>query len=87
MITIREKGKAPCVPAPLIRVKTGTKVHAVLHNTLKDSSATFLGLQKRPSSVYDSILLKPGETKEISFESGMAGTYLYWIKLGTLSTG
>jgi len=83
MVTIKEKGKAPCVPAPLIRVKTGTKMHAVLHNTLKDSSATFFGLQKRPSSIYDSILLRPGETKEISFESGMAGTYLYWIKLGT----
>ena len=41
MVTIKEKGKAPCVPAPLIRVKTGTKIHAVLHNTLKDSSATF----------------------------------------------
>jgi manganese oxidase len=82
MITIREKGKAPSIPAPLIRVEAGTRIHAVLHNTLKDSSATFFGLQKRPSSVCDSILLKPGETKEISFESGLAGTYLYGIKLG-----
>lgn len=83
MVTIREKGKAPSIPAPLIRVPTGTRIHAVLHNTLKDSSAIFFGLQKRPASVCDSILLKPGETKEISFESGMAGTYLYGIKLGT----
>ncbi len=83
MVTISEKGKAPSIPAPLIRVETGTKIHAVLHNTLKDSSATIYGLQKRPSSVYDSVVVNPGEKKEISFESGIAGTYLYWIKLGT----
>ena len=77
VVTIREKGKAPSVPAPLIRVETGTRIHAILHNTLKDSSVTFYGLQKRPSSVNDSIRLKPGETKEISFESGKDGTYLY----------
>jgi FtsP/CotA-like multicopper oxidase with cupredoxin domain len=82
MVTIREKGKAPSIPAPLIRVETGTKIHAVLYNTIQDSSVTFFGLQKRPSSVCDSILLKPGEKKEISFESGMAGTYLYGVKLG-----
>lgn len=83
MVTITEKGKAPSVPSPLIRVQSGTKIHAILHNTLQDSSATFFGFQKRPSSVFDSVQLKPGETKEISFESGSAGTYLYWIKLGT----
>ncbi len=82
VVTIREKGKAPSIPAPLIRIETGTKIKAVLHNTLKDSSATFLGLQKRPSFVNESIHLKPGETKEINFESGEAGTYLYKVKLG-----
>jgi FtsP/CotA-like multicopper oxidase with cupredoxin domain len=82
MVTIREKGKAPSIPAPLIRVEAGTRIHAVLHNALPDSSATFFGLQKRSSSVYDSIHLKPGQTKEISFESGMEGTYLYGVKLG-----
>ncbi|MBK5271865.1 MAG: multicopper oxidase domain-containing protein, partial [Bacteroidia bacterium] len=81
-VTIAEKGKAPTVPAPLIRMEAGTKIHVVLHNTLKDSSATVYGLQKRPSTIPDSLILKPGETKEISFESGTAGTYMYWIKLG-----
>jgi FtsP/CotA-like multicopper oxidase with cupredoxin domain len=42
----------------------------------------FFGLQKRPSSASDSITLQPGETKEISFESGAAGTYLYYVRLG-----
>lgn len=83
MVTIREKGKAPSIPAPLIRVETGTRIHAVLHNTLPDSSVTFFGLQKRPSSVYDSISLKPGETKEINFEAGVEGTYMYGVYINT----
>lgn len=82
VVTIAEKGKAPSIPAPLIRVKTGTKIHVVLHNKLTDSTATVFGLQTRPSSVPDSVLLKPGETKEVSFESGTPGTYMYSIKLG-----
>ncbi|HLO81450.1 MAG TPA: multicopper oxidase domain-containing protein [Chitinophagaceae bacterium] len=83
MVTIREKGKSPSIPAPLIRVETGTRIHAVLHNTLPDSSVTFFGLQKRPSSEYDSIRLKPGETKEINFEAGTPGTYLYGVFIPT----
>jgi FtsP/CotA-like multicopper oxidase with cupredoxin domain len=83
VVTIAEKGKAPSVPAPLIRVETGTKIHVVLHNTLKDSTATVFGLQKRPSLVPDSVLLKPEETKEISFESGKPGTYLYSVQTGS----
>ena len=83
LVTIAEKGKAPTIPAPLIRVAAGTKIHVVLHNTLKDSIAHVFGLQKRPSSISDSIVLQPGETKEISFESGAAGTYLYYVRLGS----
>lgn len=82
LVAISEKGKAPTIPAPLIRVETGTKIHVVFHNSLKDSTATVYGLQKRPSTGVDSILIKPGETKAISFESGVAGTYMYWVKLG-----
>jgi FtsP/CotA-like multicopper oxidase with cupredoxin domain len=84
MVTIREKGKAPSIPAPLIRVETGTSIHAVLHNTLSDSSVTFFGLQNRPSVSHDSIALKPGETKEIRFEAGTAGTYLYGVHINTI---
>jgi len=83
VVTIAEKGKAPSIPAPLIRVEAGTRIHVVLHNTLTDSVATVFGLQKRPSLFPDSIVLKPGETKELSFESGVAGTYLYSIRLGS----
>ena len=83
VITIAEKGMAPTVPAPLIRVKAGTRIHVTLHNTLKDSTITFFGLQKRPTVASDSVILKPGETKDISFESGEPGTYLYQAKIGS----
>jgi len=82
VITIAEKKKAPTVPAPLIRVKAGTRIHVTLHNTLRDSTITFFGLQKRPSGTGDSVLLKPGETKDISFDSGDPGTYLYNARIG-----
>jgi FtsP/CotA-like multicopper oxidase with cupredoxin domain len=82
VITIGENGKAPTVPAPFIRVETGTSIHVTLHNTLKDSTITFFGLQKRPSIAFDSVVLKPGETKDISFESGDPGTYLYQQESG-----
>jgi FtsP/CotA-like multicopper oxidase with cupredoxin domain len=86
LVTIAEKGKAPTVPAPLIRIKAGTIIHAVLHNTLKDSTAIVYGLQKRPSSITDSLFLKPRETKEITFESGTAGTYMYGVKISAGDT-
>jgi FtsP/CotA-like multicopper oxidase with cupredoxin domain len=84
LVTIAEKGKAPTIPAPLIRVPTGTRIHVKLHNTLTDSTATIYGFQKRPSSILDSVLLQPGETKDISFDAGNEGTYMYWIRLGGL---
>ncbi len=83
VVTIAEKGKPPTVPAPLIRVKTGTIIHVTLHNSLEDSSITFFGLQKRPSVTGDSVLLNPGETKDITFESGNPGTYLYRARIGS----
>jgi manganese oxidase len=81
MATIAEKGKAPTVPAPLIRVEAGTKIHALVHNTLSDSTVTVYGLQQRPAHCTDILIVEPGETKEITFESGEAGTYMYWMKL------
>jgi FtsP/CotA-like multicopper oxidase with cupredoxin domain len=83
VITIAEKGKAPSVPAPLIRVETGTGIQVTLHNTLKDSTITFFGLQKRPSLSPDSLVLKPGETKQIRFDAGEPGTYLYHARIGS----
>lgn len=82
MVAIGEVGKPASIPSPLVRVTSGQTVHASVHNTLKDSTITVYGFQKRPYLVPDSLFVLPGETKQVSFQVGQAGTYMYWVKLG-----
>ena len=82
LVAIGEVGRPATIPSPLVRIKKGTFIDATVHNTLKDSTITLYGFQKRPYSVRDSLFILPGETGKVSFEAGEAGTYLYWIKLG-----
>lgn len=81
VVAIAESGKSPSVPAPLIRVETGTRIHATVRNTLKDSTITIFGLQERPADIPDSLVVNPGETKSVIFDAGEPGTYFYWVKL------
>lgn len=83
VVAIAESGKAPSVPAPLIRVETGTRIRVRISNTLKDSAITVFGFQKRPAAVADSVVIEPGDVKTVLFESGEPGTYLYWIRMGS----
>jgi FtsP/CotA-like multicopper oxidase with cupredoxin domain len=74
-----EAGKPPAIPGPLIRVPEGTEIHATLHNALGDSAVYLHGFSARGAS--DSIArirLDPGETREVHFAAGPAGTYYYW---------
>ena len=82
LAAIGEKGKAATIPAPLIRIPEGTVIRARITNTLPDSTITVYGLQKRPYTVPDSLLVHPGEFGEVTFEAGAPGTYMYWVKLG-----
>ena len=79
---IAEAGKPPSIPGPLVRVETGTRIRARIKNTLKDSTITVFGLQSRTSETVDSLFIKPGESKAVTFDVGEPGTYFYWIKLG-----
>lgn len=79
---IGEKGKAPQIPGPLLRVEAGTVIKAKIHNKLPDSSITVFGLHTRPSELSDSLLIEPGQSKLIEFGAGEPGTYLYWIRVG-----
>ncbi len=72
-----EDGGAPQVPAPLIRVRTGTVIDAVVHNRLADSTVTLYGFHTRPAEKDDSLVLRPGDSIRVSFAAGSAGTYLY----------
>ena len=82
LVAIGEVGKQASIPSPLIRVKKGKTIRARVTNKLVDSTITIYGFQKRPYTISDSLFVLPGETGEVTFESGEAGTYLYWLKLG-----
>jgi len=79
---IAEEGKAPQIPAPLIRVPVGTMIVATVRNTLTDSTIYVRGLAAHPSSASDSIPIRPGESRTIRFASGAPGTYPYLITPG-----
>ena len=72
-----EEGGTPTIPAPLIRVPTGTTIEATVRNTLTDSTIYLRGLQTRPAKSLDSIPVRPGETRTIRFAAGAPGTYFY----------
>jgi len=72
-----EEGRTPTIPAPLIRVPTGTIVEATIRNALPDSSITIHGFQTRPAENSDTVRLAPGETRTLRFAAGEPGTYLY----------
>jgi len=75
-----EDGGPPQIPAPLIRVRTGTTIVATVRNELTDSTIYLRGLATRPAKSLDSIQVPPGESRTIRFAAGMPGTYSY---LGT----
>lgn len=77
-----ETGKAPSIPAPLIRVSEGTTIVARIRNSLTDSTLSLHGLLTRPAATDDSIVLRPGEATTVRFLAGAPGTYLYRAVLG-----
>ncbi|MEO8140067.1 MAG: multicopper oxidase domain-containing protein [Gemmatimonadota bacterium] len=77
-----EAGKAPEIPGPLIRVPTGTLIVATVTNALPDSTISVHGLLTHPGAWGDSLILHPGETREVRFAAGTPGTYLYLAVLG-----
>jgi FtsP/CotA-like multicopper oxidase with cupredoxin domain len=76
-----EKGKAPQVPGPLIRVREGTTIHARVQNLLS-ATAVMHGMHQRPGKTEDVLQVPPGETREVTFEAGAPGAYYYWASAG-----
>lgn len=81
--TFAEEGKAPSIPGPLIRVQEGTTIVASVRNELGDSTLWVSGLNSRPSKP-DSTAIRPGESHTFTFKTGLAGTYLYLAKAGSV---
>jgi FtsP/CotA-like multicopper oxidase with cupredoxin domain len=74
-----EEGKTPTIPAPLIRVRTGTPIHVVIRNTF-DDTLIVRGLSEKTPAV-DSLILLPRTTRDVTFSRARAGTYQYWATL------
>ena len=77
-----EEGKAPQIPAPLVRVPAGTHIIATVRNALPDSTITIHGLHMRPAAGWGTMRLAPGETHTIRFNAGEPGTYSYFATIG-----
>jgi FtsP/CotA-like multicopper oxidase with cupredoxin domain len=72
-----ESGGAPQISGPLIRVPQGTQIHVSVHNTLAEAAKLY-GLNSHPSHTSDALSVAPGETRQLQFDAGEPGTYLYW---------
>jgi manganese oxidase len=77
-----EEGKAPQIPAPLIRVPAGTHIIATVRNALPDSTVTVHGLHVRPAARWETMRVAPGETHTVRFNAGEPGTYSYFATIG-----
>jgi FtsP/CotA-like multicopper oxidase with cupredoxin domain len=72
-----EKNRPASVPGPMIRVREGMRIRASVRNSL-DVKMVLRGFHSRPGDAKDTVELAPGETREFSFDAGVAGTYYYW---------
>jgi FtsP/CotA-like multicopper oxidase with cupredoxin domain len=77
-----EEGRAPQIPAPLIRVPAGTVLAITVRNALPDSAVSLHGLRSRTGAASPSAPLRPGESRTLRFTAGAPGTYLYLARLG-----
>ena len=76
-----EAGKRLQIPGPLMRVKEGTEIRALVHNAIGNDTLTVHGLYQRGGARNDTLRVKPNETREVRFVAGVPGTYYYWAAL------
>ena len=72
-----EAGKPAELPGPMLRVPLGTEMRATVANRL-DVAVQVHGLASRRAIHMDSLLLQPGETREVRFTADTDGTFFYW---------
>ena len=82
-----EEGRAPSIPAPLIRVQTGTAIRAVVRNALPDSVIHIIGLGQQPLALADTLHIPPGTSSDVVFQAGAPGTYIYRAVIGNNPDG
>ena len=80
--TFAESGKQPTAPGPLMRVTAGTQLHVSVRNALDGDTLTFY-LPARMAdwsklAALDSIVLAPGETRDLRVGANRPGNYVYY---------
>ncbi len=73
-----QAGRPASVPGPLIRVPAGTRLRITIRNTLAQR-ATVHGLQEHDGT-RDSVVLAPGESRELRFVVRRVGTFAYFAR-------
>jgi FtsP/CotA-like multicopper oxidase with cupredoxin domain len=76
-----EPGRAPLIPAPLVRVQRGTEIRLSVHNSLPSPLTFFVpaavrGGPEQPGAM-DSIVVAPGAVGELNEPATAAGNYVY----------
>jgi len=72
-----EEGHPPQSSGPLLRVPQGTRIHASLRNLLPVPAKVY-GLHSHPGDPDEVVQVAAGETREVQFDAGASGTYMYW---------
>lgn len=73
-----QQGEAPRIPGPLLRVRTGTEVHATIHNSLHLQTVVLHGFGAHDGQAAPVVSIPPNSSREIDFRAGQPGNYLYW---------
>ncbi len=81
VFALAERGKPAQNPGPLIRVPEGTTIHARIHNLIP-TAVVMHGMHARPGKADDVLEIPVGETREVTFQAGVAGAYYYWATAG-----
>ena len=71
-----EEGKPLQNPGPLIRVRSGTEVRALVRNSL-DKPLTLFGFAEMRGLAADTFVVEPGAVRELRFHAKEPGTYYY----------
>jgi FtsP/CotA-like multicopper oxidase with cupredoxin domain len=85
LLAFAEEGKTATIPGPLIRVRAGTPIRAIVRNPLADTLVV-RGLSEHGGPL-DSVVILPNTTGAISFVAGRAGTYQYWGTMASAHRG
>jgi FtsP/CotA-like multicopper oxidase with cupredoxin domain len=85
ILAFAESGKAPEVPAPLLRAPLGTLVHLTVRNH-SDSAVMLGGFRPSLPAGQDTLHVAAGATRELRFRLDRVGNFFYWGVLKGLTS-